>query len=220
MSESGYSRGWRTDRYKRFLPELDSCKALKSNSNIKTSPMAESTGYRLELMMHTASVNRTLVEAFIEDVAVRGDGIGEGDLTNAKLEDYVRERDKQVNLAHLREKLTMKDPPPPPPPVEASKNKFVLLNDMPVEKYGKQTRMNKKQLSEKNLKLSSPSPTPVFFTESPDKPGIVKEKEVNKKDRWEPLSYMALEELGFNFRVAPGEGQLWGKTTKVWKPDN
>ena len=218
MSESGYSRGWRTDRYKRFLPELDSCKALKSNINVKTSPVAQSTGYKLELMMHTANVNKTLVEAFIEDVAARGGGIAEGDLANAQLEDYIKERDKQVNLAHLREKQTTRDPQPPPPPIEASKDKFVLLNDMPVERYGKQTKMKKRQLSEKNLRLSSPSPAPVFFTESTDKPRIV--KEANKEDRWEPLSYTALGELGFNFRVAPGEGQLWGKTTKVWKPYN
>ena len=216
MSDSEFTKGWRTDRYKRFLPELDTCKALKSNSNIKTSPVAQSTGYRLELMMHTASVNRTLVEAFIEDVAVRGDGIGEGDLTNAQLEDYIKERDKQVNLANLREKQITRDPLPPI--IEAIKDRFVLLNDMSVEKYGKQTKSKKKQFSQKSLKLRSPSPTPVFFTESPDKPGIV--KELSKEDRWEPLSYTALGELGFSFIVAHGEGQLLGKTTKVWRPDN
>ncbi|KAI6645820.1 hypothetical protein LOD99_13080 [Oopsacas minuta] len=217
-SHSGYNIGWRTDRYRRFLPELDSCKELKNDCSIKTSPEAQSSADKLELMLHTASINRTLVEAYMEDMAVRRDTLREGDLAIAKIEDYNRERNEDQNhiVTSVQKHRTEATKYPQPP--ELRESKLLLLNDISVERYGKKGSKKKTVKKESSLKTRSPSPTRIFFTESPDKPTVCVKK-ANKEERWEPLSYSAMGDLGFNFRIAPGEGQLWGKTTKMWKPN-
>ena len=217
--DSIHYTAWRTDRYRRFLPELalKSCKELKNELMIRTNPTAQSAADRLEKMMYSANLNRNIVESYLEELGERRDALREGQLEEAKMEDYRREILKS-RLSHQEQRrapAALKETPQ-----EQEESRFVLLNEMPVEKYGKK---DKKKLSIKRdstqssiVRNKNRTVSPVFFTESPDKPTCAK-KECDE-ERWGPLSYTAMGDMGFNFRVAPGKGQLWGKTAKMWKP--
>ena len=217
--DSIHYTAWRTDRYKRFLPELalKSCKELKSEIMIQANPDAQSAADRLERMMYSANLNRNLVETYLEELAGRRDALREGELEEAKMEDYRREILKS-RLAHPEQKrapAALKETNPEP-----TESRFVLLNEMPVENYGKKDKKRppiKRGTTQSSLARNKNRPlSPVFFTESPEKPGGAKKE--TKEGRWEPLSYTAMGDMGFNFRVAPGKGELWGKTAKMWKP--
>ena len=222
--DSIHYTAWRTDRYKKFLPELalKSCKELKSEIMIQANPDAQSAADRLEMMMYSANLNRNLVDVYLKELTERRDALREGELEEAKMEDYRRGILKS-RLAHpVQKRAPVPREEPQPDPTES---RFVLLNEIPVERYSKKDKKKrlaiKRETTQSNLvrnKNRSASPGPVFFTESPEKPVCAKKE--SKEGRWEPLSYTAMGDLGFNFRVAPGEGELWGKTPKMWKPIN
>ena len=188
---------------------------------LRTNLEARSAADRLETMLYSASLNKNLADRYMEELAERGDTLMEEDLEGAKLEDFDEERietegdaEKPTHEIQLSDKQRANSP--------QGESRLVLLSDTPEEKYHKHQKRVIKQdsprLNVSKAKLRSASPPHVFFTESPDR--SESRRVEDREGRWEPLSYTAMGDMGFKFKVAPGGGELWGRSVKMWKPIN